>query len=701
MRLEPETDQIGPDIADPLRDILQYPSFLLSAIVESCEDAIISKNLSGIVSSWNAAAVRIFGYSAAEMIGQSILRIIPPELQGEEVEILNKIKAGERIDHYETVRVDKHGAKLDVSLTISPVRNYLGGIIGSSKIVRDISSERRCEEARFRLAAIVESSEQAIIGKDTNGIITSWNSAASATFGYTAEEVIGQPILRLIPKELHAEEAGILEKIRSGIRIDHLRTKRIKKNGDEIHISLSVSPIKNSAGQIIGSSKIARDISIEVLHEEQLAHLSQHDQLTGLPNRQLLNDRLQMMLARAERDDAQCAVMVLNLNLFKAVNDQYGHHIGDELLVQTADRLTSSLRAVDTVSRMGGDEFIILVSELVGPKDALVVARKLRSQFNKPFVLSNDITAKINASIGICMNSKSECDGESLLRMADTAMHRAKSGGGDQIELFTEEIARHESRRRAIVVALREAVRAKEFTLEYQPIVDLRSGDTRGLECLLRLHSRRMGNISPSEFIPIAEATGLIEPIGEWVIHHGCQTIGSLNRELGTAFFISINLSPRQLQQHDLLATIEHALVNNNVKPDWLVAEITEGVLMQDCLQITHVLEGLRRLGVRIAIDDFGTGFSNISYLWHFAVDRLKLDRSMISSLSQCTESSVVTKAIIALAHQLKMSVVAEGVETLDQADILKNADCDFAQGYLFSKPAPLSVIKALLMQHL
>jgi diguanylate cyclase (GGDEF)-like protein len=460
---------------------------------------------------------------------------------------------------------------------------------------------------------------------------------------------------------------------------------------------LTISPIRDRNGRVIGSSKIARDVSIERRREEQLAHFSQHDQLTGLPNRQLLHDRLEMMLAQAERNSHQCAVMVLDLDNFKEINDHHGHHIGDELLVETANRLKSSLRNVDTVSRVGGDEFIILVSELHRRQDALLVAEKLRDSFKRPFPLSNDIVVNINVSIGICMNTPGSVEGNLLLRMADTAMYHAKAIEGSQIEFYSEEIARHEFRRREIVVALQEALQAEEFNLEYHPIVNIQTGGILGFEALIRLQNRRVGMVFPNEFIPIAEETGLIRLIGNWVIRKACQAIGDLNRELGSAFFISVNLSPKQFQDETLLSVVETALKDNYLGRGQLEVEITESALMRDSPKILGFLHALRALGVLIEIDDFGTGFSNISYLWHFPVDRLKLDRSIVNSLSSHPGSSVVAKAIIALAHQLNITVIAEGIETLEQAEILKGAQCDLAQGFYFGRPAPFELYKTLL----
>ncbi len=695
MTHEQEPDQVWRSSVGPQENITEYPGLLLAALVESCQDAIISKNLQGVITSWNPAAVRLLGYTADEMIGQSILRIIPLHLQSEETEIIRKMTAGEQIGHYETVRLRKDGSTLPVSLTLSPVRDYFGAVIGVSKILRDMTLEKRGEESRLMLAAIVDSSDYAIIGKDLAGRVTSWNLAASAMFGYTATEMIGQPILKLVPEKLQAEEIDIMTRVQMGQKIEHLRTVRRRKDGSEIDISSIISPIRDTSGKIIGTSRMDRDISVEKVREEQLTHFSQHDQLTGLPNRRLMKDRLGVMLAQTERNGCLCAVMVLDINRFKEINDHYGHHIGDELLIEIANRLKSTLRNVDTVSRVGGDEFIILVSELQSPQQAMIVAKKIGNTFSRPFQFSNDLSIQTSASIGICMSSLGKGDENLLLRMADSAMYHAKaSPKGPQIEFYSQEIAHNEFRRREIVIALQESLQTGGFHLTYQPIVDMSSGAVFGFEALIRMQNDRVGLVSPNEFIPIAEETGLIQRVGLWVIKTACQAIGELNRTLGSAFSISVNLSVKQMYDETLLSVIAKALEDNKLERGHLGIEITEGVLMEDTPHILHVLNSLRTLGVLIDIDDFGTGFSNIHYLWSFPIDRLKLDRSIISSLSSHPSSSVVAKAIISLAHQLNISVVAEGIETQEQAQIIKDAGCDLAQGYYFARPAPLDVFK-------
>jgi diguanylate cyclase (GGDEF)-like protein/PAS domain S-box-containing protein len=697
MTPEPESDQIWPDIVAAQDDIIGHPALLLAATVETCEDAIVSRNLRGMVTSWNSAAVRLFGYAAEEMIGQPIFRIIPKELHPAEMEILRRVGEGERIENYETARIRKDGARLDVSVCISPIDDYLESVIGSSKIAGGIARPELDEPTLLHLAAIVESAQDAIIGKDLDGAIMSWNAAASTMFGYDEQEMIGQSILKLVPEQLLSEEADVLHKLQLGIRIEHLSTVRLRKDGSKVDVSLTISPIKDASGRVIGCSTIARDISVEKRREEQLAHFSQHDQLTGLPNRQLMHDRLGMMLAQAERNGYQCAVMVLDLNGFKAINDRHGHQGGDQLLVETASRLKSVLRDVDTVSRMGGDEFVILISNLHGPQDALLVAEKLRDALGKPFSLPNDIAATIGASIGICMNTPGNQDGGTLLRMADTAMYHAKASEGRQIEFYSQEIARQEFRRREIVVAMQEALQTEGFSLEYQPIVDMQNGSVLGFECLIRMHNRRVGTVPPNEFIPIAEETGLIRPIGVWMIGKACRAIGELNRELDATFFISVNLSPKQFQDEALLTVIETALKDNNLGRGQLEIEITEGLLTKESPDILRFLHALRSMGVLIDIDDFGTGFSNISYLWHFPIDRLKLDRSIVGARDSHADSAAVAKAIIALAHQLNISVIAEGIETPEQAAVIKEAACDLGQGYYFAKPAPLELHKTFL----
>jgi diguanylate cyclase (GGDEF)-like protein len=440
----------------------------------------------------------------------------------------------------------------------------------------------------------------------------------------------------------------------------------------------------------------AYDVSERKRREEYVSHISQHDSLTGLPTRQLLFDRLDGMLARADRYQSRCALLMIDLDHFKRVNDSLGHHTGDQLLIQVAERFRSTLRAVDTVARMGGDEFVILLSDLNGPADATLVAEKLRAAVVRPFTLPEQTTVAIDASMGICMYPDYAQDAQSMLKNADLAMYYAKSNGGSKIALFSENIAQLAHEKEEIEYGLRESLRTGNFELHYQPEVDLQSGETVGLEALLRWRSPRLGSISPVKFIPIAEEAGLIQPIGTWVMNKACEDIRKINDHLGKSLFISVNLSPYQLEQSDLLAVVEQALKVNGLAPDRLEVEITEGVLMKDSPKANSALDALRNLGVRIAIDDFGAGFSSMSYLLRFSVDRLKIDRSFVRNCSTESNSSTVTGAIIALAHQLKLSVIAEGVETMEQVEFLKAAGCDLAQGFYYSRPVPLSALTAL-----
>jgi len=685
-------DQVAPHLRAGTKEQLAY---LASTIVESHQDAIHSADQDGTVTSWNRAAADLFGYSAEEMVGSSIQRLIPEDRRESESEIVRRVMAGERVGEYETERIRRDGEQIYVSVTIFILTEASGQTSGSARIERSTSETKRRDNAQLQPSAIVDYSLDAIVGKNLDGIIVSWNAAAGLLFGYDADEIIGHSIMQLIPKEFHLLEEDLLQKVREGKQIKHFHATRIKKNGEQIEILLSVSPIRDSNGNVIGSSKIAHDVSAELQHERQIIYVSQHDLLTGLPNRMLLYDRIEMTLARARRNSSQFALLMLDLDHFKHINDIHGHDVGDKLLVQVAARLKAALRAVDTVARTGGDEFVVLLADLHGPEDAQLVAEKLQGQFHAPFVLSDGGVASVSASIGVCMYAPEADSRESLMKMADLAMYKAKSSGIAQIEFFSERIAQSILRREKIEAALRAAIRNQEFRLEYQPIVDLQSGAIQGIEALIRWNSADLGLVGPSEFIPIAEETGLIQPIGRWVLDKACRDIRGFNHETGRSLYVSINLSPRQIMGDNLLHLVERTLRENYLPGHYVQVEITEGVLMEDCAEVTRVLKGLRALGVRIAIDDFGIGFSNMSSLAHLHIDCLKIDRSIICDCPDHPNSSAVARAIVALAHQLQVPVVAEGVETGEQFEFLKVAGCDFIQGYFFSKPMPLSMIAA------
>jgi diguanylate cyclase (GGDEF)-like protein len=424
-----------------------------------------------------------------------------------------------------------------------------------------------------------------------------------------------------------------------------------------------------------------------------------YDQLTGLPSRVLFLEQLKRALSRVNREpNYRFAVLFLDCDRFKVVNDSLGHHIGDRLLVAIAQRLEQLLRPGDVISRLGGDEFAILIENMHSLFEVETIARRLNKELEKPFALEGN-TVYTSASIGISFNSETTLNPEDLLRDADNAMYRAKALGKSQYTVFASEMRDRVQSRLQIETDLRAALDCHEFYLHYQPIVSLETGMLKGLEALIRWQHPQKGLISPAEFIPIAEETGLIVLIGDWVLRQACQQLQEWRNAFpGTEFLsVSVNLSRKQLSQPNLATNIQRVLVQNQLSPHNLKLEITETMIMDDEEAAKTILMNLKALGFQIQIDDFGTGYSSLSFLQNFPLNTLKIDRSFVWALDSNTERHEIVQSIVMLAHNLGMTAIAEGVETPEQLQRLRDFKCDLAQGYLLAKPLPIQGVEALL----
>ncbi|CAN5439144.1 hypothetical protein BH11PSE9_BH11PSE9_05980 [soil metagenome] len=415
------------------------------AIVACSDDAIIGKSLDGTVLSWNTAAERIFGYAAPEMVGQPMVKAFPPDRLFEEAEILGRVAAGDKLDHFETVRLHKSGRLVNVSVTISPIMDAAGRIVGVSKIARDvtqrIAADRRLAELAAKaqvFAAIVASSDDAIIGKSLEGVVTSWNPAAERIFGYTADEMVGRPMTTIFPEDRLAEETHILERIRQGLKVDHFETVRLHRSGLPVAVSVTISPIADGNGTITGVSKIARDITGRIEAERIIWHQAHHDPLTSLPNRRLFMDRLRQEITRASQAHSCFAVMCIDLDGFKQVNDKFGHQAGDRVLEACATRLTDCLRRSDTAARLGGDEFTALLPHMTSMATAASLAQRVKERLSEP-VPFGPHQLEVSASIGIGFFPVDATELDELLHKADQALYAAKQGGKNRYS-FTPRI---------------------------------------------------------------------------------------------------------------------------------------------------------------------------------------------------------------------------------------------------------------------
>ena len=653
----------------------------------------------------NPNAGRLVSLAPEQVVGQRLCELVPFNRTSGLLEKYKRVVAT-GIGFKEEFSIREQNVQASW-LKVQAVKLEDGLVITTS----DITVRKRMEFERTKAftQSLIDSSPATIIVTDLNYTITAVNPATQRMLWYRPEELIGKetPLIFYDENEINERAKLLSDKFGTKVSVNEViffvsRAQKIdyegewsfiRKGGTRISVQVTVTPLVGDGAEDSGFMITAYDVSERKRREEYISHISQHDTLTGLPTRQLLFDRLEMAIARAKRSHSECALLALDLNNFKDINDSFGHHAGDLLLTQLASRLRSTLRETDTVARMGGDEFVILLVDLHSADEALVIAKQLKDSINLPFTITTQATIVVHGSIGICIYPDTALDANSLLRNADVAMYHAKTSGGLQIEMYSQELARSTMHKQEIAAGLSNAMRNGEFQLYYQPQLDLSDVRVTGFECLLRWTSPHLGPISPAVFIPVAEENGMITVIGAWVLKQACKDIQKLNEKMKRDFFVSVNLSPRQLEQKDLPEIVGEAIEESGIDPFCLELEITEGVLMKESINITAILEGLREKGVRIAIDDFGTGFSNMSYLLRLPIDCLKIDRSIISGCSIVSNTSTVTSAIIALAHQLNLSVVAEGAEFGEEVHFLQKENCDRVQGFYFSKALPLDVI--------
>ncbi len=469
--------------------------------------------------------------------------------------------------------------------------------------------------------------------------------------------------------------------------------KDFLEDGAERIYELEASPLWNEDGSLHGFLEVVRniteDLSMETQlreHQDRLYHLVHHDTLTSLPNRLLLQDRLQRMMVKASRSNTNVAVVFLDLDRFKNVNETLGHDIGDKLLISVADTLEKCVRRSDTVSRMGGDEFAIILDDLKDVKFAAVVARKILQALSKP-VFIEEYELYATSSIGISIYPADSDNVDGLMRCADTALYRAKDAGKNNYQFYTRDMNTRAFEFLLMEAGLRKALCKNELEVFYQPQMDLKDNSLIGMEALLRWNHPEKGMVSPGDFIPLAEETGLIESIGEWVLRTSCTQNKAWQDEGYPPVCVSVNMSARQFYQKNIIELVASVLEETGLEAQYLELELTESIIMHDVESTITTLKGLKKMGVKLAIDDFGTGYSSLSYLKLFPIDHLKIDRSFVFNISSNGNDAAIAASVVVLAHSMNLKVVAEGVETVEQLDILREQGCDYVQGYFFSKP--------------
>ncbi|MEM9213832.1 MAG: EAL domain-containing protein [Cyanobacteria bacterium P01_F01_bin.150] len=532
----------------------------------------------------------------------------------------------------------------------------------------------------------------AMIEWDANFKVCSWNRAATSIFGYSRTDALEHHVTELIVPSVNVALMNELwHRLLVTKETSHNANENITQAGERILCEWYHTPILNDAGEVIGITSMAQDVTEKQEIEQRLIYNAFHDSLTGLPNRSLFMRKLEGTVKkyRTQRTtEKTCGVFFIDLDGFKFVNDSLGHSMGDSLLVEVAARLSRCIRDTDLIARLGGDEFAILLDQMKSPDAVLVIAERMRQDLTRPFNLHGH-EVFTGVSIGIALMQSDIASGEVLLRNADTAMYRAKEAGKSCYRVFTPDMYAKAVSRLEMESDLRKALERDEFELHYQPILSLRNRLLFGFEALVRWRHPEKGLVSPGEFIPIAEETGFIKALGQWVLEEACQQTHQWHKQFPakTPLIISVNLSAKQFSQPNLADKIRQTLHENQLPPQYLKLEITESILMGHANSATVMIDELKELGVKFAIDDFGTGYSSLGYLHRFSVDTLKIDRSFIRSLDTDVEKIELVRTILSLAWNLGMDVVAEGIETKKHLAQLRLLKCDYGQGYFFAKP--------------
>jgi diguanylate cyclase (GGDEF)-like protein/PAS domain S-box-containing protein len=604
--------------------------------------------------------------------------------------------------------------RLQASIRVTIASIYLAGVLGSLCLIllayfillemnlreRHLHEIWRREEW-FRVT--VDSIGDAVICTDSQSNITLLNLVAERLTGWSQPEANGRAmdeIFRLVDPTTREVIANPMEKAIKLNRTGHLPPNcvLIRRDGHEIFIEDSASPIHNRQGEITGSVIVFRDVTTARALSEQIRHASEHDFLTDLPNRLLLNDRLGQAIALAQRHKGHVAVLLLDLDGFKHINDSLGHLVGDKLLESVAHRLLACIRTPDTVSRQGGDEFVLVLQEVQGPEDAAVTARRVLKAVSKAHSI-DEHNLFVTASIGVSMYPADGLNAESLLKNADTAMYQAKDNGRQCCKFFEPAMNIRAVERQTIEEDLRYALERNEFTLDYQPKIDIGTGIITGVEALIRWMHPIRGRVPPLKFIQVAEDSGLILPIGDWVLRKACAQARAWVDQGLPFTTMAVNVSAPQFRNEHFLEGVFAALAETGLDPGSLELELTESVLMQQPELAASILKKLRDKGVTVSVDDFGTGYSSLSYLKKLPLDILKIDQSFIRKLSENPDDAAIAVAIISMGQSLNLRVIAEGVESAEDLEFLRKHGCDEAQGFYFSRPVPPEEFARLLGQ--
>ncbi|MCP5268762.1 MAG: EAL domain-containing protein [Zoogloeaceae bacterium] len=665
-----------------------------SQILNQIHDSVITMDLQGYITGWNAGAEQLFGYQSEEIIGHNILLLYADENETDDSFFNAFLNKGSR--EMTVRRRKKSGETFWASVSLSVAHDDSGVPNGLIGYIVDITDKLAAKETLRLHARIFDCAAEAILVTDANEQIVSANPAFCSMSGFTEQEFVGSPNL-----PIHfGESQDLWTEIRQIVERDGKwsgEVQPVRKDGSSYPAWASLSSVCDTQGNLTHLCFALSDISERKQAEEQIYRLAYYDTLTNLPNRSLLYSLLEQAIAEAHRRNEHGAILFVDLDRFKHINDSFGHSPADSLLAEVGRRLALALRKEDVVSRLGGDEFVIALFDINRREDAAVVSRKVLAALAEPFFVEGH-EILISASIGISVFPDDGRDAETLIRNADVAMYRAKQLGTSGCLFYSREMNLRSLERLKMEGGLRHALERDEFFLHFQPQLDLASNRIIGTEALLRWQTPNNGSISPALFIPVAEETGLIISIGEWVIDATCRQLRSW-LDLGLQpVKVAVNLSTKQFSQN-LPRTVMGYLKKYDIPPELLELEITESMLMHNADSVVAMMQEFADAGIMMSLDDFGTGYSSLSYLKRFPIDTLKIDQSFVRGIPHDGNDSAIASAIISMAKALKLRVIAEGVESEPQLEFLKSAGCDEIQGYWFSRPVAADVYAQLLRE--
>ena len=644
----------------------------------------------------NPKLCAMFGFREDECIDKmGPLDLVSPEQREMVAEWMARCTAGDCGEPYKVVGARKDGSGFPLMMLGESSR--LDDRPASVGTLVDLSSQRQAEESLKLSARVFENAQESIILTDAKFNIVSVNPAFLEMTGYEAEEVLGKNP-RLLSSGRHSTEFYVA--MWQTINTEDKWQGEIwncRKNGDVFPVWVRISVYRDAAGKACNYVGIATDISERLAAQESIRQLAYFDPLTQLPNRRMLQDRVGQALASAEREGKLSALLFIDLDQFKTINDSLGHSAGDQLLIEVAKRLLGCVRRMDTVARLGGDEYVVLLTD-VTLEGTSEVARKILDVVALPFQF-NEHELGVTPSLGISVFPQDGRDFETLLKHADTAMYRAKDSGRNAYQFFTREMNAAALERLMLENSLRQGLERGEFILYYQPQINVASGLIVGAEALVRWRHPKIGLVPPGKFIPAAETSGLIVSIGEWVLRESCRQNRAWQDAGLPLISVAVNISSVQFRGGQLEENVRSVLADTGMPAKFLELELTEGILMGGANETVETLKRLSEMGVKLAIDDFGTGYSSLSYLKRFPIDKLKIDQSFVRDIVSDPDDWAIANAVISMGHSLRMSVIAEGVEHAEQLEILRNEGCDEVQGYHFSVPLPAGEFAELLCQ--